>query len=151
MKIKLTKIKNLIKDKINSLKKEKSSGKNDSIGSSGSIILTEYIDTNQSSDTIKQEEIGADKPRSYGGSGGAYGGSGGVVGGVGRVVYMVGATSQPQSGGYGISGSITIFNNSDKSFVDTYKCSCGKKIDFTYSFPRINDFRYTIHEQSKQD
>jgi hypothetical protein len=65
MKTKLTKIKNLIKDKINSLKKEKSSGKNDSIGSSGSIILTEYfcIDTNQSSNTIKQEEIGANKPR----------------------------------------------------------------------------------------
>jgi hypothetical protein len=118
MKIKLTKIKNLIKDKIKSLKKEKSSGKNDSIGSSGSIILTEYsgIDTNQSSDTIKQEEIGADKPRGFGGSGGACGPNG-RVGGVGEIVC------------------------SDIFFVDTYKCSCGKKIDF----------RYSIREQSKQD
>jgi hypothetical protein len=104
MKIKLTKIKNLIKDKINSLKKEKLHENKNCNGTSNSITIN--------------EEIGADQPR--GGGGGGFGwdyGGGGGVGGVGEIVC------------------------SDIFLVDTYKCSCGKKIDFTYS----------IREQSKQD
>jgi hypothetical protein len=98
MKIKLTKIKNLIKDKINSLKKEKLHENKNCNGTSNSITINEEIGANQPRIIEKCEpylglstyQSCKDKPISYrvrviGGGGG---GAGSYAGGTGGVVNM---------------------------------------------------------------